>query len=72
MTLFRNRNTYSEIPHKRFLELLEYNMALKLSDRVSPSVCRYVFSNYLKEKSNSYSAYSDSGIRSIERDLNLD
>ena len=42
-----------------------YKIALKLSC-VSDQVCRNGFPNLLKMKSNSYSTYSYSGIRSIK------
>ena len=47
LTLFRDRNTYNdvkEIPHKRFLEVLEYKITL-----VSTRVCRNVFTKLLIE-----------------------
>ena len=57
-------------PHKRFLELLEDKIAFKLSS-VSENIQKYLYKFNSKEKSNSYSACSYYGIRSIEHNRSL-
>ena len=57
-----------KIPHKRFLELHKYKIALKflcISKILQNCLPKFT----LKEKPSSFSAYSYSGIRSIESDL---
>ena len=74
LTLFQNKNTYiddNKIPRKRFLELLEYKIALNY--HVPAKICRNVFLNLLKKRNLTAIplSYSYSGIRSIERSLSL-
>ena len=72
LTRFRNRNTC--IHFKKYLKrgFWSYlNTKSLLNYHVSAKVCRNVFLIYLKEKSNSYSAYSYFGTRSIEYNLSL-
>ena len=73
LTLFRKKTPYIDDKKsliRGFLELLEYKMALKLS-LVSESLQKCLPKFTEKDKSNSYSAYPYSGIRSIERNLSL-
>ena len=70
LTLFRHENACTN-DKKSLLSGFRSYLSMKwlLIYHVSANVCKNVFSNYLKEKFNSYSAYSYSGIRSIEQNL---
>ena len=70
LSLFRHENACTN-DKKSLLSGFRSYLSMKwlLIYHVSANVCKNVFSNYLKEKFNSYSAYSYSGIRSIEQNL---